>query len=57
VLASAVLAPRFNPDTARWQAAIGFSLSALLFAVAAQTSTTCCWRCCMRHAASPPGCR
>ncbi|BBF84939.1 permease of the major facilitator superfamily [Aquitalea magnusonii] len=38
VLASAVLAPYFNPDTARWQAAIGFSLSALLFAVAAQTS-------------------
>jgi hypothetical protein len=28
VLASAVLAPRFDPDTARWQAAIGFSLSA-----------------------------
>jgi predicted MFS family arabinose efflux permease len=38
VLASAVLAPYFNPDTARWQAAIGFSLSALLFTVAAQTS-------------------
>ncbi|MEN2674623.1 MFS transporter [Herbaspirillum huttiense] len=37
VLASAVLAPRFDPETARWKAAIGFGLSALLFAVAAQT--------------------
>jgi len=37
VLASAVLAPRFDPGTARWKAAIGFGLSALLFAGAAQT--------------------
>ena len=37
VLASAVLAPRFDPETARWKAAIGFGLSALLFAGAAQT--------------------
>ncbi len=37
VLASAVLAPRFDPETARWKAAIGFGLSALLFTVAAQT--------------------
>jgi len=37
VLASAWLAPRFDPDTARWKAAIGFALSALLFTVAAQT--------------------
>ncbi|WP_433693501.1 MFS transporter [Herbaspirillum seropedicae] len=37
VLASAMLAPRFDPETARWKAAIGFALSALLFTVAAQT--------------------
>ncbi|MFY0022635.1 MFS transporter, partial [Acinetobacter baumannii] len=37
VLASAVLAPRVAPETARGKAAIGFGLSALLFAVAAQT--------------------
>ncbi len=37
VLASAVLAPRFDPRTARLKAAAGFGLSALLFVLAAQT--------------------
>jgi predicted MFS family arabinose efflux permease len=38
VLASAGLAPRFNPDTARLEAALGFAVAAALFGVACFTT-------------------
>jgi predicted MFS family arabinose efflux permease len=38
VLASAGLAPRFNPDTARLEAALGFGAAAVLFGMACTTT-------------------
>jgi len=39
VLASAILAPRFDPATARLKAAVGFGLAALLFVLASLTTS------------------
>ncbi|WP_288408222.1 MFS transporter [uncultured Herbaspirillum sp.] len=39
VLASAIVAPRFDPRTSRLRATLGFSLSAILFMLAAQTDS------------------